>query len=273
MLPLSPLFFAVPMLHSAVPNITLCNYTINVHKGCGPSRDWILTARHVPDNTLQVANFGMMCVDETTCASKAMSADAAAEVCAAAKLCAGQGGARVINAQSGYALADGQDCCSEGEVSLQGSQMGNCTPSPPLYMCIEETGCSYCPHPLYCPYAVPKEQCEDTCNPTYLCVEGSCQPCPDPYNCPGAMSLSKCNSSCSAPTPLFQCIDDGCHQCADPSHCPNATTFQSCNSTCAYSQPWYQCKIDVGCVQCKDPISCPNATSHKSCLAKYEKGC
>ena len=147
MQPLSPFYFAVPMLHSAVPNITLCNYTINVHKGCGPSRDWILTARHVPDNTLQVANFGMMCVDETTCASKAMSADAAAEVCAAAKLCAGQGGARVINAQSGYALADGQDCCSEGEVSLQGSQMGNCTPSPPLYMCIEETGCSYCPHP------------------------------------------------------------------------------------------------------------------------------
>jgi hypothetical protein len=146
----------------------LCNYTIHVQKGCSPSCDWILTARHVPDNTLTVANFGMMCVDETTCASKAMSADAAAEVCAAAKLCAGQGGARVINAQSGYALADGQDCCVEGEVSLQGSQMANCTPSPPLYMCIEETGCSYCPHPLYCPYAVPKEQCEDTCNPTYL---------------------------------------------------------------------------------------------------------
>ena len=35
-----------------VPNITLCNYTIHVHKGCSPSRDWSLVARNVPSDRI-----------------------------------------------------------------------------------------------------------------------------------------------------------------------------------------------------------------------------
>ena len=125
-----------------------------------------------------MSNFGLDCADTTTCNTKAMSADAASEACARAQSC--PSGARVITSQAGYILADGQACCNLPEVGIAASKQEKCIPAPPRYSCVPDVGCSYCPHPLFCPKAVSKEECEDSCNPQYKCVDGQCQKCADP---------------------------------------------------------------------------------------------
>ena len=209
-----------------VPNITLCNYTIHVHKGCSPSRDWTLIARNVPsDRILTSPDFTDTCVDTTTCRSKAITTEVADILCASAATCGAAGARALISTEGDATLADlngcdepgGCFCCNVGEVGISSTvkDPSSCHPHEPVYSCKPGIGCQYCPHPLACPGSTTKDKCDDTCSPTVRCIDNACVPCPDPYDCPGAVTPSHCNSTCVGPS-MYKCDSDK-HQCVvDP---------------------------------------------------------
>ena len=205
-----------------VPNITLCNYTIHVHKGCSPSRDWSLVARNVPsDASWRPQTSQTPALTPGVPFQGHHDGGGRHPLCLRRDVRSGRE-LTLISTEGDATLADlngcdepgGCFCCNVGEVGISSTvkDPSSCHPHEPVYSCKPGIGCQYCPHPLACPGSTTKDKCDDSCNPTVRCIDNACVPCPDPYDHARAPSPPRTATRPASARRCTRCDSDK-HQC------------------------------------------------------------